>query len=115
AYDANSNLTQVTDPRSNNTRYKYDALNHQTAVVDAFSATTTFTYDVAGNSTLITDPLGHTTQYQYDNLNRKTLMTQADPDGSTSTLTAPSTVYSYDAVGNLTQVTDPLSNNTRYK
>ncbi len=40
-------------------------------------------------------------------------MTLPDPDGAGS-LTSPEFEYAYDAMGNLTKVTDPLDNETTY-
>jgi RHS repeat-associated protein len=81
-------------------------------------AITTYTYDANGNLLTIVDPLGHvagatashhTTSYEYDRLNRRLSMTAPDPDGASS-LTAPVTTWTYDAVGNVLTVTTPRGN-----
>ncbi len=44
--------------------------------------------------------------YAYDGLNRRTTVAQPDPDGAGS-LASPVTTFGYDAVGNVTSITDP--------
>ncbi|MES1213406.1 MAG: RHS repeat-associated core domain-containing protein, partial [Singulisphaera sp.] len=82
--------------------------------VDTGTAFTAYTYDSVGNILTKTDGAG-TTTYIYDFLNR--LTTQIDPnpdDGSAPTNLGaipdrtPVTTYSYDADGEVLQVTDPM-------
>ena len=73
---------------------------------------TSYGYDNNGNQTSVTDPLGRETQYVFNNLNQMITMIAPDPDGTSGPLTSPTTHYTYDAVGNLKTVTDPLGNVT---
>ena len=64
-----------------------------------------FEYDTLETSgrgylTSSTDGNGNTTSYTYDLLGNRTSQTQPDPDGS-GPLSAPVTIYVYDAAGNL--------------
>ena len=110
-YDANGNVTAVTDPLGNTTSTLYNGWNEPTQVTDAMGNTTTTTYDPLGQVSSVTDPLGRTTTYQYDNLGRKTA--EIDPaalttlDNGTQAVISPTTYYGYDADGNLEYVTDP--------
>jgi RHS repeat-associated protein len=47
-YDAQSRLTQVTDPASGVTRYAYDVASRVTAITDALQRQTAFDYDADG-------------------------------------------------------------------
>ena len=60
-----------------------------------------------------TDPLGSITSYEYDGLGRKTKTTEPDPDG-VGPKTSPISAYTYDAVGNLLTLTDPVNNRTTW-
>ena len=59
----------------------------------------------------MTDPLGHVTATAYDALDRAISVTRPDPDGA-GPKAAPVTRFTYDAVGNLASVEDPLTNVT---
>ena len=86
---------------------------------------TWYYYDAAGNLQYVVNPMeatanrpitfssspNYTTEYVHDNLGRKIEEIQPDPDGGGN---RPTTVYAYDANGNLSSVTDPLGNVTRY-
>jgi RHS repeat-associated protein len=97
AYDPNSNVTSITDPRSHTTGLSYDALNRLTTVTDRLSHTTTAAYDAHDAITSVIDPNGYTTTYTRDGFERAKQLTS--PDSGTS-------VYQYDLADNLTQKTD---------
>lgn len=71
-YDANDNLTKVTDPKGLDTVYTYNGFGDQVQLSSPDTGITTFTYDSAGNRASQTDARGITTTYQYDALNRLT-------------------------------------------
>ncbi|UYC10504.1 RHS repeat-associated core domain-containing protein [Xanthomonas sp. CFBP 8445] len=69
---------------------------------------TDFGYDPNGNTKTVTDALGHVTQNDYDPLNRLARTLQ-DVGGI-----AAETKFGYDALDNLTKVTDPKGLDTTY-
>ncbi|SDQ37682.1 RHS repeat-associated core domain-containing protein [Pseudoxanthomonas sp. CF125] len=116
-YDAQDNLTQVTDPKGLNTTYAYNGLGDLTQLVSPDTGTTAYTYDSAGNRATQTDARGQTSTYSYDVLNRLT--------GIAYATTALNVGYTYDtpeavcqsgetfSTGRLTQLTD-ASGTTQY-
>ena len=71
-YDANDNLTKVTDPKGLDTTYTYNGFGDLVQLSSPGTGVTTYTYDSAGNRASQTDARGITTTYQYDALNRLT-------------------------------------------
>jgi RHS repeat-associated protein len=115
-YDADGNLTSVTDGDSHTTSYSYDAAGEQTSVTqpngsvqttsydgagrkqfsyDGNNQQTYFSYDAAGRLVYTSDPLGRATQYGYDTAGQ--LITKTDPSGRITT-------NNYDAAGELTSI-----------
>ena len=84
AYNANHQLTSITDPEGHTVSYTYDAQGRTLTKTYLGDKTTTYTYDTDNQKTTVTDPLGN------------------------------ATVYEYDAQGNITKVTDALGNATTY-
>lgn len=80
----------------------------------AFAAppVTNFEYDANGNLTKITDGLGHATVQQYDALNR--LQQQNQPHPTTPNAQLGTIQYQYNAIDQLTTVTDPRNLSTTY-
>ena len=110
AYDAESNLTGFTDPENGSTGYTYDTLNRLTALAppSAFgSGAFAFSYDVLSRRTQMTRPNNVTTNYAYDNLSR--LLTVLHQVGSS---TIDGAGYGLDTAGNRTSKTDYLANVT---
>lgn len=117
AYDAQDNLTQVTDPKGLNTSHAYNGLGDLTQLVSPDTGTTAYTYDSAGNRKTQTDARNQTSTYSYDALNRLTGIAYA-----TSALNVG---YTYDttqaaciagetfSTGRLTQLAD-ASGTTQY-
>jgi RHS repeat-associated protein len=96
SYDALSRRTQMTRPNNVTTKYTYDNLSHLLSVLHQLSGSTidgaTYTVDAAGNRTAKTDNRTNvTSNYSYDAIYELTGVTQ----GSNTTES-----YSYDAVGN---------------
>ena len=94
AYDDAGNLTSITYP-GGSISYGYDDLGRRTTMTDG-TGTTTWNYDVASQITSVAAPNG-TVSYAYDNSGRRTSMTL--PGARTAT-------YAYNAVGQLTSLTD---------
>ncbi len=127
AYDARDQLQGVSDPDGLSTVYGYDGLGNATSIQSPDTGATGYGYDAAGNVTQRTDAKGVTSTSTYDALNRRTATTYADgtlnvaygydepnsvtgcassyPVGRLTRIveTAVTTVYCYDAHGNVTQ------------
>lgn len=86
----------------------YNSLGQLTTQFDAQLHPTGFTYDDNGNPDTVTDALNHVTDNDHDPLNRLRSTIQ-DLNGI-----AAQTQFGYDALDNLTQVTDPKGLNTTY-
>lgn len=115
-YDKNDNVVEETAPNGATQTYTYDAADQLTAQVapkdtaDGPERKTTFTYDLVGNLKKQTEPLGnlaggttHTTTYAYDAIDQLTAVTNAKGE---------KIAYDYDNVGNLVKVTEPKGNET---
>lgn len=126
-----------TDTWASTTHY-YDAAGRETITVDALGSTTQRTYDSVGNlelsreyatpaaaGTWTTSGMSlpalsqddRVTKYAYDRLNRKTGETRVGVEFSTasngtSTRGDTATSYGYDALGNVTMVTDAMGGQT---
>ena len=81
-YNAQGDVTSVTDPLGHETGYSYDQRRLETSETDAVGT-----------------PVQRTTTYAYDALGR--MISQTDADHHTTT-------YAYDAVGNVIASTDAL-------
>ena len=99
-YDANGNLTAVTDPGGRATNLGYNELGELTSTTETVSGvarTTSLAYDALGNLTRIDRPDGTFSQFGYDYANRLTGVSYGA--GGTPT---ESFSYGYDPAGNLT-------------
>ncbi|HEX6701714.1 MAG TPA: DUF6531 domain-containing protein [Gaiellaceae bacterium] len=126
-YDAENRLTKVTAPDGGMTQYTYDGAGNLLTRVDAKNHTTTYTYDNANRQTSVTSPTGQQWTFAYDANGNQTSMvdangnsTQTAGDGTTTTGydavgrvtsiaysdSTPGVSFTYDAVGNRTQMTD---------
>jgi RHS repeat-associated protein/uncharacterized repeat protein (TIGR01451 family) len=111
SYDAVGNIVATTDALNNQTTMAYDELDRVTAVTDPLNRTTTYQYDRVGNQIGMRDAQGIDTRYEYDALDRLTLVTEHYvPRGPVNAYTNVANEFSYDAVGNLTALTNPLGN-----
>ncbi|EGW21449.1 RHS repeat domain-containing protein [Methylobacter tundripaludum] len=103
-YDANGNLTQITDPLGRIRQYQYDALNqpvrqlepHPT-VIGSTLGQIDISYDSLGQVNGVTDPRNLTTRYSVDSLGN--LLKQTSPDTGI-------TDADHDPAGNLKTRTD---------
>jgi len=103
-------LTSVTDPDGNTSRFGYDPNGDLTSVTDPNGHTTSYTYgcpsgclDNIGWPYSTTSPTGGVTTSSFDADGNK--LSSTDPDGHRTT-------SSYDADGNVVSVTDPDGNIT---
>ena len=100
SYDANDNLTTVTDPRNLTTSYGYNGFGDQVSLISPDTGTTAVTYDEAANLHTSTDARGITGTRAYDALNR--LISISYPDQTVS--------FAYDSgtngAGRLTSASD---------
>ncbi len=133
----NYSATGPADSRTNlRTTYAYDALGRRTVTTDATGIATYSAYDDAGRLYSAQDALGHTTVYTYDALGRQAEIANSEsritkneydaagrvvavtenyvPGGPADGQTNRRTVYTYDAAGNYTHVSDPLNHTTVY-
>jgi RHS repeat-associated protein len=130
AYDAASNRTGFNDPENGSTAYTYDTLNRLTTLAPPSAFTTGsfgFSYDALSRRTQMTRPNSVTTSYTYDNLSRLLSvlhhLSGSASDGASYTLdsagnrtaktdqrAAVKSNYTYDAIYQLTQVSQ--ANNT---
>ncbi len=107
-YDAQENVTSVTDPKGGKTEYTYNARKQVLTTKDARGKLTTSVYDAKGNLTSTTDAANNVTSHTYDT--KGNLLTQSVTlDGVVQT-----TSYAYDAAGNLTKETDANGHDTSY-
>ena len=125
-YDANGDLTSVTDQVLDTTTFEYNQAPHYlTDIIDPRGETPAkmvydndgrliksidadgneidFNHDIAGRQEVVTNRRGHPTVYVYDDEGNVTSMT--DPLGGV-------TSYTYDAEGNELTITDPNTNTT---
>jgi len=133
-YDAASNRTGFTDPESGSTTYAYDTLNRLQTLTPPSAFTTGnfgFGYDALSRRTSLTRPNSVKTTYAYDNLSRLTSvlhqLSGSTIDGATYTLdnagnrilrtpqpSGTASNYTYDAIYELTQVTQGATTTESY-
>ncbi len=113
-HDGDGNITRITDPAGNSTRFTFDVLNRERSRIDERTGFETDTaYDAAGNVASVTtidkdsaiEQPTQTTSYAYDAAGD--LLTTTDYLGH-------QTVNTYDAVGHLTSTTTPMGETTRF-
>ena len=128
-YDADGNLTAVTDPRGFTTAYAYDGLGRKITETSADPdgagplgpLVKRFVYDNAGNLRFEVGPggvnetdVGFTTEHVYDALGREIRTILPDPDAAAGPLARPVSARVYNASGFLATTTDPLGRSTSF-
>ena len=130
-YNAQAQVTSVTDPLNRVTSYAYDASGNNTRMTNALGQATSLAYDAAGRVTQLTDPNGRVMAFAYD-LRGRLLSRSATPAGggtaeldrfayTVSGLLQQAQLangltlsYSYDAAQRLIGVADSLGNTVAY-
>ena len=130
-YNAQAQVTSVTDPLNRVTSYAYDASGNNTRMTNALGQATSLAYDAAGRVTQLTDPNGRVMAFAYD-LRGRLLSRSATPAGGGTaeldrfayTVTGLlqqaqlanglTLSYSYDAAQRLIGVADSLGNTVAY-
>ena len=107
SFDGSGNPVASTDALGRVTRSVYDSRDRAVDTIFPDGGVLIVGYDGGGRTVRTTDAMGNTSIYQYDKLGRKIAFTTPDPDGA-GPLTASTTLYGYDAQGNLQYVTDAL-------
>jgi RHS repeat-associated protein len=129
AYDADGNLTAVTDPRGFTTASAYDGLGRKITETSADPdgagplgpLVKRFVYDKVGNLRFEVGPggasetdIGFTTEHVYDALGREIRTILPDPDGAAGPLARPVSARVYNVSGFLATTTDPLGRSTSF-
>lgn len=115
SYDANGNLIALTTPDGYRMKASFDAKNRVIASSDAAGHTVKIAFDLAGRVTQETDPNGNTTKYVYYGPDQGGRLKQKIEPADTNDSAAPSgriTTFKYDAMGNVTDVTDSAGRQT---
>jgi RHS repeat-associated protein len=103
-YDAASNRTSLTAPDGSTNAYNYDALNRLTTLTNSLTGQFGFGYDALSRRTQLTRPNGINTNYNYDSVSH--LLSVLHQAGST---TLDGASYGYDSAGNRTSKTNYLN------
>jgi RHS repeat-associated protein len=104
-YDAEGNLTQISNVLGHTLTQAYDGLNRLISQTDALNGITHYQWNRQSRLTRITDPRGKITRYYYDGLGN--LTGQSSPDsGSTS--------YEVDSAGNRIAQTNANAQTLQY-
>ena len=129
AYDANQNISAITNPNGDITLMDYDGSGNllDRTSPSPYNYEETWTYNALNEPLTYRDRRGLTTKYAYGS--RGNLLKVTAPDGtsvsstydattgarlSTTTASGHTTSYSYDSAGNLIKVTSPLGEITAY-
>jgi RHS repeat-associated protein len=105
AYDGDGNKTRVTDAAGHVTGYAYNGNNQRITVTRPDGTTETTGFDANGNPVKQLNASGATMAYVYDVLNQ--VVSTTDPLGHT-------TSYGYDLAGNRVRLTDAQGQVTSY-
>jgi len=96
-YDANGNISSITNALNNVTTREFNSLNQLKKISNPLSGDTLFGYDQFENINKITDGEGKVTEFQYNAFTEVTQLTSADTGISK---------FTYDKAGNLLTKTD---------
>jgi RHS repeat-associated protein len=131
SYDAASNRTSYTTPDSSTVTYSYDSANRLTTLASSWAGSFGFSYDALSRRTQLTRPNGINTNYSYNNLSRLlsllhqsgtstidgasyTVDSKGDRTAKSDDYASVTSNYTYDAVYELTQVTQGSTNTETY-
>lgn len=116
-YDANGNVTKITDGLGKATTNTYDALDRLVKVTDPANGVTQYGYDALDQLVKVTDPRNLSTTYAVDGLGNQNSLTSPDTgvtkrtfDAAGNVLTSTDaknqvTTYQYDLLKRVTQIT----------
>ncbi|MFN3811751.1 MAG: RHS repeat-associated core domain-containing protein [Roseateles asaccharophilus] len=119
-YDGKGNLNRLTDPLGHVVKMDYNANGQLTALTDALNQTSSMGYNAAGDLVRLVDALGNTTRISTDRSGRPvsstdplsyTSSSKSNGIGQTVEIEDPlggKTLMSYDAGARLSKVTNPL-------
>lgn len=124
-YDVNGNRLTILDGNGHTTSFMYDGMNRLLSETDPLGNVWTYTYDAIGNRISMTDANGAPTNYAYDDANRLALIdyeTSADvyftydPAGRRLSMTdgLGITTWAYNALNQVTAITDPFGKTVSY-
>jgi RHS repeat-associated protein len=111
-YDANSNLTDLTqDASGGHIAWSYDSIDRIATRTDQLGRVETYTYDLNGNVKTWQNRRGQTQRYCYEAFDRVSFVGYDGPDtGATCASSfASTTAYTWDNGGRLRQVTDSIA------
>ncbi|KAA3646532.1 MAG: hypothetical protein DWQ07_10000 [Chloroflexi bacterium] len=117
-YTPEGYLETITDARFNTTTYTYDAFGNVALITNAEGESTGFVYDALGRLEETTDANGFVTRHEYDAAGRLIKMirnydiARSQNDAGIWNIV---TEYSYDEVGNQTQIKDTFGRVTQYE
>lgn len=132
-YDANGNLTQITDPLGRVTNQSYDALNRlkqqlqPAPTAGAARPATGYGYDSLDHLTTLTDPRNLVTSYTIDGLDNLTQTASPDTGIAGNTYDAAgllqtskdarglTTTYTYDALNRVTKIAYATGTATQFE
>lgn len=103
--NSNGNLTSTEDPLGNDRQLACNAAGQPETISDPLNKDWHITYNATGQMQTVSDPLGNTVTYEYDVLGR--MISESQPGNA-----AVKTRLAFDAVGNLTNSLDFMSNQT---
>ncbi len=103
-YDILGNITSITDPNGNVTKYEYDAASQLVRKIDPYEKETIFEYDKNGNISKVTNALGYSTSFL--NIEKDKLRKITDPLGN-------ETLFIYGKSGSISMVIDAEGNSTK--
>lgn len=119
-YDAAQRLTKITAPPAHTgaaaqiIQFAWDADGNVTSVTDAAGKVTSYTYDADGNVTKITDPNLNTVERWYDAKNRMTRQESFGVSAASANI-AQNSRYAYDSEGHLRYMVDAEGLVTEYR
>lgn len=103
-YDAALRPTRITDQNGKDWRYEYDSDGNRTAVIDPLQHRWTYSYNSRHDVTRATDALGRSVDFDYNTTGNLTRITRT----LTETGVQQESTFTRNALGQLTDTTDPL-------
>jgi RHS repeat-associated protein len=107
-YDGVGNPISVTDALGQVTTTEYDAMNRVVKVTYPGNLTQTTTYNSLGKPITVTDVMGRVARSFYDDAGRPVKVEQPAVTLPSGLAVKPTVQNTYDAVGNVVAVTDPI-------